>query len=305
MSVICASCRDYVALSSLEDIGARKDLKCGKCGNTLTIGNLFQDVYENETYVKKCVDTIVYYATKKWNVTGKNSELAEQVLRKSNFDKLLIDASTSLLVQGDAFLLMTEPWQLLPTPRVKINADKFNIDSDTFSQEQVVHFKREEHSWDQYQYGESMIRIILPYVHHLRVFRRTPARTQSDGAWWGKHLQQEIQFGLGVIPDFVLERRAPNAPTIQLSSALIGLISELTDLQGVLSEGFNEALKRYAEKESLSGAPELNFKHLTARSVLIDCGVNFSQDKKTIRKMWDIGIINQAEYEKLMQEYDN
>jgi hypothetical protein len=88
---------------------------------------------------------------------------------------------------------------------------------------------------------------------------------------------------------------------------LVLLIGEVNDLQEVLAKGFNEALRRLSKHLGFPDQSKIQFKKLTSRGVLMDCGFNFSDEgdrKAMIRKLRDIGIINQEACDRMLREYD-
>jgi hypothetical protein len=326
--VACVHC-GVPAETELESIDSREDKRCASCSRTFTVGDAFQEVYENESRVKNSVDTVVYYATRKWTLKGDDEKARAaigKILEHIKFEDLLKKTATDILVHGDAFLRTLDPgtkktdWRLLPPHRVKVTTswvsaqgsmpalkeERFDFNSESFQPEEIVHFKRPRFGWENTPYGESMIRIVLTPVYRLRDFRKSNA--QSGLEWWREYLQEQIRYGLGV-PDFVLERRPPEGTHRQfIELTLTNLIGKANELQELLSEGFNEALKRYANDQQLSEAPEIEFKRPTSRRVLIDCGFDFSGEgdrRAMIQQLRDIGIINQETCDRMLREYDD
>jgi hypothetical protein len=305
--VFCVNCEEACPVS-FADIAFRSTVTCAKCGRKFSINELFRHIYENDVYVKKSVDTVIRYATRKWNFTVDKPKLPKG-LDHDELQNFLNNTARDILVYGDAFLMTNDPktgeprWEMLSPEHVRMKGEQFEVDSETLPSALVVHFKRVEIGWDDSPYGESMIRIVVPYVHQQWVYRRTPPQLQSATKWWSDYLREEVQMGLGGFPDFVLEGRPPKTQPQDAELALVTFLGEVEDLQDTISEGFNEALKRFAEHEHVAAA-ELEFQKLTTKRVLMDCGVDFSEEKGMIKQLKELGVINQQGYEKMLKDYD-
>jgi hypothetical protein len=307
---------------SPEAIDAREVIKCTACGEKFSIGDLFQALYEQESLVKKSVDSVADYATRQWALDGGAAETrkkTEDFLHSMfRFGELLKETAKQILIHGDAFLQVDKEWQLLLTQRVEVKTsygpilgkahvlkeDGFILTTDkgrkSFGPEEVVHFKKR--LTEDAAYGASMIQVTLIPLHHLREFRKALLHVHSGFHWWGNYLEQQVRLGLGV-PDFVLERRPPDFDSRTAEFVLVTFVGEARDLQRLLENGFSVAFDRVARQSGLSEAPELKLRELNERMVLNDCGFDFSKEVDALRKLHEAGIISKEDLDRMTMEY--
>jgi hypothetical protein len=320
--VACVRCQAE-NLATLEVIDRREAIECTTCGETFSIGDVFQVLYEQERLVRKSVDSIAEYATRQWAFERGATEtrkMAEDFLQGIKFGDLLSETARQILVHGDAFLQIGKTWQLLPPQQVRVKTslaaqhsskalfikdDEFVLSTETqtksFVPEEVVHFKRTLLS-ERGPYGESKLLVVLTSLSHLRTFRSAPPRTQSEFQWWHDHLEEQVQLGLGV-PDFVLEKRPLGYDRRVAEFVLASFVGEVSELQELLSSGFDEALERFANQRRLTKPPKLQLRKLTPRRVLLDCGFEFSKEIETLKKLHELGIIKKEELDQMLIEY--
>jgi hypothetical protein len=318
--VACIRCQAENATSP-EAIDAREAIKCTACGEKFSIGDLFQALYEQESLVKRSVDSLADYATKEWALDGGAAETrkkTEDFLHSIRFGELLKETAKQILIHGDAFLQVDKEWQLLSTQRVEVKTsygpvpgkahvlkeDGFILTTDkgtkSFGPEEIVHFKKR--LTEDAAYGESMIQVTLIPLNHLREFRKALSHVQSGFHLWGNHLEQQVRLGLGV-PDFVLERRPTDLDSRTAEFVLVTFVGEVRDLQRLLENGFSVAFDRAARQSGLSEAPELKLRELNERMVLIDCGFDFSKEVDALRKLHEAGIISKEDLDRMTMEY--
>jgi hypothetical protein len=83
----------------------------------------------------------------------------------------------------------------------------------------------------------------------------------------------------------------------------IGFVSLVGRLQDLLSDGFDEALERFADSRQLKEVPELDLRKLTERRVLLDCGFDFSDEIEALKKLYETGIVNKEWLDKELRKY--
>jgi transcription elongation factor Elf1 len=315
--------------TTLETIDARNPIKCGACGKSFAIGDVFERLYNEEPLVRGSVDALAKYAASQSELKASSKqsrEAAEQLLKQIKFEDLVCETARQILVHGDAFLRIekkatTVNWELMPPARVivktswakdprwktpELKEDKFVLAEGKrtrgFTPDNVVHFKRMAFSYEQVPYGRSMIQICLSPLHYLRQFRASPAGSRPDFQWWSDHLERQVMYGL-MVPEFVLARnpRGVNLRTAQfVVPVFVGVVNELKDM---LSDGFDDALARFAKQKGLKSAAKIEFGRLDGRRVLIDCGFDFSEDVRALKGLYDTGIINKEQLDRMLQEY--
>lgn len=115
-------------------------------------------------------------------------------------------------------------------------------------------------------------------------------------------LEEQVRVGL-MVPDFVVAKHPLGYNKLAAEFGAVGFIGQVEELQDLLSEGFDEALGRFAASRQLKEAPELDLKKLTERRVLIDCGFDFSKEIEGIKKVYEAGIANKEWLDKELSKY--
>lgn len=312
--------------TSFETIDSRGEIQCTACGKKFTIGDVFQAIYENEPLVKKPIDSIVGYVASQWRLKTDDKEahnVTETFLRELQFGNLLSQAANQILVHGDAFLhLGDKSWQLFPPQQVRVKTslapwhdskslflkdDEFSVTTqkgtESFAPEEIVHFKRTLLSQDE-AYGESAILVTLDSLSNLQAFRSAPLRAKAEFQWWHDKLEEQVRLGL-MVPDFVLEKRPLGYDRRVAEFVVMSFVAEVDQLQDLLSEKFDEALERFANRRKLKETPELELRKLTERQVLIDCGFDFSKDIETLKKLCELGAFSKEWLDKQLSEYQS
>lgn len=321
--IACVHCQKPNTIR-FESIDSREAIRCTTCGKTFTISDVFQAVYENEPLVRKPIDAIVDYATGQWRLKADDKEsrnVAETFLKELQFGNLLNQTATQILVHGDAFLhLSDKSWQLLPPQQVRVKTslapwhgskslflkdDEFILTTqkgtESYAPEEIVHFKKTLLSQDR-PYGESAILVALTSLSNLQAYRSAPLPAKAEFQWWHDQLEEQVRLGL-MVPDFVMAKKPLGYDRRVAEFVAISFVSEVEQLQDLLSEKFDEALEHFASRRKVKETPELELRKLTERRVLIDCGFDFSKDIETLQKVYDSGLFSKEWLDEQLREY--
>lgn len=169
--------------------------------------------------------------------------------------------------------------------------------------DEVVHFKKGTFSYEQVPYGRSMIEVCLTPLHHPRQYRASPLRARSEFQAWASYLERQVRVGL-MVPPFILARNPMGWDRSVAQFTVVQFVGEVNDLKDMLSNGFDDALERFAKKKGLKPAPKIDFGRLVERRVLIDCGFEFSDEIRTLQELRKAGVFNKEYVERKLADYE-